>query len=272
MIVPGRYNGPPESANGGYACGLVAGLLGGVVEVTLRLPPPLDRELEVVRTTGASRSATARLLSPRRRPVELDVDVPAPVSVEEAADASTRYEGFVHHAYNTCFVCGPRGRTGCASTPARSRAGRPARRPLDARRGRRPELVWARSTARAAGPWTTSSARRPPRSGWRRDRPPAGAGRAARRPRLAHRRGRAQALAGSALLTADGEVLARARSTWLVPAPPRDRADLERLDGREDAEAYVRYMEEVAAPTRSGRRGTAASPSSTARTATARSS
>ena len=52
MIVPGRYNGPPESANGGYACGLVAGLLGGVVEVTLRLPPPLDRELGVVRQDG----------------------------------------------------------------------------------------------------------------------------------------------------------------------------------------------------------------------------
>ena len=45
MIVPGRFNGPPDSGNGGYTCGLVAGLLGEVAEVTLRLPPPLDREL-----------------------------------------------------------------------------------------------------------------------------------------------------------------------------------------------------------------------------------
>ena len=52
MIVPGRYNGPEESGNGGYTCGLVAALLGGVAEVTLRLPPPLDREFAVVRDDG----------------------------------------------------------------------------------------------------------------------------------------------------------------------------------------------------------------------------
>ena len=52
VVIERRFRGPPESANGGYACGLVAGLLGGVAEVTLRLPPPLDRELDVVRADG----------------------------------------------------------------------------------------------------------------------------------------------------------------------------------------------------------------------------
>jgi hypothetical protein len=38
-----RFCGPPASANGGYACGAIAELLGGGVEVTLRRPPPLGR-------------------------------------------------------------------------------------------------------------------------------------------------------------------------------------------------------------------------------------
>jgi hypothetical protein len=38
-----RFCGPAASANGGYACGAIAELLGGGVEVTLRRPPPLGR-------------------------------------------------------------------------------------------------------------------------------------------------------------------------------------------------------------------------------------
>jgi hypothetical protein len=107
VIVPGRFNGPPDSGNGGYTCGLVAGLLGGVAEVTLRVPPPLDRELEVVQGDGRLEVRDGERLVAEAEPVELDVNVPAPVSVAEAERASKRYPGFEHHAYNTCFVCGP---------------------------------------------------------------------------------------------------------------------------------------------------------------------
>ena len=35
VIVPARYNGPPDSGNGGYTCGLVAAELGATsAEVT----------------------------------------------------------------------------------------------------------------------------------------------------------------------------------------------------------------------------------------------
>ena len=69
----GRFNGPPDSGNGGYSCGLVAGLVGAGVEVTLRSPPPLERELP-------SRSATADAVDvldgdsvvAEARPAELD--------------------------------------------------------------------------------------------------------------------------------------------------------------------------------------------------------
>ena len=42
-----RFCGPPATANGGYACGAIAELLGGGVEVTLRRPPPLGRPLRL---------------------------------------------------------------------------------------------------------------------------------------------------------------------------------------------------------------------------------
>ena len=43
MTIDRRYRGPLHSANGGYAAGLLGSRLGGAAEVTLRLPPPLER-------------------------------------------------------------------------------------------------------------------------------------------------------------------------------------------------------------------------------------
>ena len=47
LTLGGRFSGPPATANGGYACGTIAELLGGDVEVTLRRPPPLGRPLRL---------------------------------------------------------------------------------------------------------------------------------------------------------------------------------------------------------------------------------
>ena len=48
-----RYRGPQDSANGGYAAGALARHAGGTAEVTLRLPPPLERDLAVEERDGA---------------------------------------------------------------------------------------------------------------------------------------------------------------------------------------------------------------------------
>jgi len=45
IIIKSRFNGPPDSGNGGYVCGVVASALEGPSIVTLRKPPPLEREL-----------------------------------------------------------------------------------------------------------------------------------------------------------------------------------------------------------------------------------
>src|SRR5580765_2437622 len=48
IVIVRRFRGPDESGNGGYSAGLFAPAHGGdVVEVTLRLPPPLETALEL---------------------------------------------------------------------------------------------------------------------------------------------------------------------------------------------------------------------------------
>lgn len=106
IVFDARFRGPPESANGGYASGVAAGLLGAPASVRLMRPPPLDKPLAVERSDG-------RLLIVDDGPVieatrsELKIQVPEPVSVDEARRASERYAGFRGHPFATCFVCGP---------------------------------------------------------------------------------------------------------------------------------------------------------------------
>jgi hypothetical protein len=115
MIIPSRFNGPPGSANGGYTAGLVAGHLSSAdaVEVTLRRPPPLDRELAVAPHGPAGlRVFDADLLVAEARAVEpgpglRDGEGVPPVPYDEAVTASAGYLGFATHPYPTCFVCGP---------------------------------------------------------------------------------------------------------------------------------------------------------------------
>ncbi len=111
VTIPARFNGPPGTGNGGYSCGLAAGLLGAeVAEVSLRSPPPLERSLVVRREGPAVRILDGEALVAEAAPAELTLDVPGPVSVEEAAQAARAgYERWAAgHPFPTCVVCGPR--------------------------------------------------------------------------------------------------------------------------------------------------------------------
>jgi hypothetical protein len=110
LVIPRRFNGPPGSANGGYTCGLVAGLLGEpVAEVTLRSPPPLETALGVERDAGGVRVTDGDVLVAEARGAELKLEAPEPVSVEEAEAASRAGEEHwsADHPFRTCVVCGP---------------------------------------------------------------------------------------------------------------------------------------------------------------------
>src|SRR5260221_2026725 len=74
IIIDKRYCGPPNSGNGGYVCGRLAQHISGGAEVTLRAPPPLDKQLDVVATDEGSwelRDGAAVLASGRPASVEL---------------------------------------------------------------------------------------------------------------------------------------------------------------------------------------------------------
>src|SRR5688572_7677729 len=103
-----RFRGPPASANGGYVAGLVAAALGGTnCTVTLKSPPPLDRDLTLTTEDAIATlsEGDSIVVTAAREPV--DIDVPAPPSLETARDAEPRFTGLSHHIFPGCFVCGP---------------------------------------------------------------------------------------------------------------------------------------------------------------------
>ena len=109
LSIPSRFNGPLDSGNGGYCAGIVANFLEGAAEVSLRSPVPLETPLEVVRANDGSVRVLDReaLVVEARSAPELEVEVPMPVSPQEAQSAARRYRGRSDGIFSRCFVCGP---------------------------------------------------------------------------------------------------------------------------------------------------------------------
>jgi hypothetical protein len=109
VVIGRRFRGPPDSAHGGYACGLLAERVEGLcAAVSLRLPPPLERPLQL----DSDGVGTVTLLDEDRlvaegAPAELELDVPEPVSREEAERASAACPWIDRHPFPSCFGCGP---------------------------------------------------------------------------------------------------------------------------------------------------------------------
>jgi hypothetical protein len=104
LLIDRKFRGPTGSANGGYTCGLLASFLHGPAEVTLRLPPPLERPVEVA-TEGALELRDGEAVVAEAAEAELDLDVPDPISFEEA-EAAALPEGDKESVFPECFVCG----------------------------------------------------------------------------------------------------------------------------------------------------------------------
>ena len=108
VTIDRRFRGPSDSGNGGYVCGVVAALVGGPAEVTLRSPPPLDRPLDVQRLDGGAVAVLdGETLIAEGIPASVKIDVPQPVSFSDAEAAAASYLGFQQHVFPTCFGCGP---------------------------------------------------------------------------------------------------------------------------------------------------------------------
>ena len=109
LSVPRRFNGPLESGHGGYCSAIIAELVEGPAEVTLRNPVPLEASLDVVRgEEGMIRVlAGETLIAEAGATPQLDLEVPDRVSPEEARAAKARYRGSTEGLFSHCFVCGP---------------------------------------------------------------------------------------------------------------------------------------------------------------------
>jgi hypothetical protein len=143
VTIDKRFCGPPNSANGGYVSGLLASAMGGSGEVTLRAPPPLDRRLDLVAAAdGTVELRDAQTVLATGRPRLLDIGGIPGASLAEATAAAgrTAFADPSTHPLPGCFVCGP-GR-------ARGDGLRIFVGPLAARSLHQPEAV--------ASPWTPS--------------------------------------------------------------------------------------------------------------------
>ena len=215
LVIDPRFNGPPRSANGGYTCGLVAGLAGGRVEVTLRSPPPLATPL---RWDGERLWDRETLVAEAAPAAPVDVEPPGPVAWDEAAAAMPRYRGFREHPFPTCLVCGPERAPGDGlrifASPVRHDVVASTWEPGDEPT---PELVWA--ALDCPGAFAVGATERGETVLGRM------AAEITRLPRAGERcvvvawplgeDGR-KLYAGTALYSGD-ELLARARQTWVVP-------------------------------------------------------
>jgi hypothetical protein len=104
VVIDRKFRGPSESANGGYTCGVLASFTHGPAEVTLRLPPPLERPLDVV-TDGSLELRAGEAVVAEASPIELELEVPDPLSFEEA-QAAALPDGDRDSVFPECFVCG----------------------------------------------------------------------------------------------------------------------------------------------------------------------
>ena len=219
VTIARRYRGPLDSANGGYAAGLLGARLGDAAEVTLLLPPPLERPLAVRREGDRLLLLDGDLLIAEAAPGDPALQAPAPPTPAEAQAASEGVGAFGPPQFAECFVCGVReDGTGLGIHPGPLPGGDGLVATTWTASDVTPEVVWASIDCPGAyavgetgrgepvlGRMTASVERLPEDGepcivvGW----PLAEDGR--------------KLHAGTALYSRDGEVLALARQVWVLP-------------------------------------------------------
>jgi hypothetical protein len=217
-----RFRGPLTSANGGYACGSLAAFVpSDAVEVTLRLPPPLERQLAVEVEGDTARLLDGDALVAEARPGIVEGDVPEPVGLEDAVAASRRHVRVGGEVFSECFVCGVRDSGEGLGIYAGAVAGR---EPLHAAPWTAtepsPEVVWA--AIDCPGAYAVGAVGRGEvvlgRMTGRVVRVPAAGERCVVLAWPEGEDGR-KLYAGTALITAGGELVAHARQVWIEPRP-----------------------------------------------------
>lgn len=153
IVIDRRFNGPPDSGNGGYSTGAIAVAIGEPVKVRLVQPVPLDQPIEITRIADDRWDAHSNgVLIATAALGTVEAQPPAPSSWVEALGASHHYVGFGKHGFPSCFVCGPDRVEGDGlrifpgSVPGTDQLAAPWKPDAalaDSRGKVRPEFVWA---------------------------------------------------------------------------------------------------------------------------------
>ena len=111
MRIDRRFNGPPNSAHGGVACGVFAGAADSRhATVRLTAPPPLDTDFEVIDVDGWSVIVGPDGSVGRSREWDMPEGLdPLPlVDAEHIEQGHAWWRGNVlgTHGFPTCFGCG----------------------------------------------------------------------------------------------------------------------------------------------------------------------
>ena len=229
ISVPAQFRGPPNSVNGGYACGVMARLIDGPFTAVLRAPPPLDtptvlvREGETVRWERESGEPIGEA-----RPVEAAIPAPPPApSLPAAIAAAPGFPGLSRPFHPICFCCGDRVEEGVglrvfagqvAGAEPGVVAGPWTPNPVFADAGGLipAEVVWAALDCPGSVSWVVTVG-----SGGMLGTM---SGELVRRPRAGERcivlgwpveRNGRKLVSGTALYSADGELMAKSRQIWI---------------------------------------------------------
>lgn len=232
IVIGQQFQGPPNSGNGGYVCGILARDIEGPATAILRARAPLDVELDVRISDGMVLMTDAQggLIGKGEPAARATLPTPpAPPSIEAARAAGARCIGLQQRVHPTCFSCGPQRAEGeglrvfvgqIESAPTGHAAGvwAPAAVFCDADGLATVEVVWAALDCPGYFAWVEKEGRHGALLGTM-------TGEILRRPRAGEecivvawpllREGRKE-LAGVALFSAAGELMARAQQVWIV--------------------------------------------------------
>lgn len=110
-VIDSRFNGPPGSANGGYACGSAADLAGiRPAVVTLVAPPPMEAPLTVAAGEDGAEVSGPDGVFARVAAADHPIETISPITIAEVTSASESFDVDLYrdnHIFPTCFTCGP---------------------------------------------------------------------------------------------------------------------------------------------------------------------
>ena len=110
IVIDPAFEGPPASAHGGYACGMLAPYLPADAEITLRTRVPLGTALQLALHRGGLTLHDGTTLVAEGASTRLVNGAPEPPAFAEALAATASFPGLRSHPYPRCVGCGT-GRT-----------------------------------------------------------------------------------------------------------------------------------------------------------------